>query len=1322
MGNEAVTPAPTCWVSAEPRRTEGERSPREGSGGGALRAAPPAAHALRPPARCGRLPRRPCRERPPVRGRWARRAPLRRPRGAAGMRGAGRRSRAPRAVALGLALLLASCVQVSRSTGYFELQLNSVRNVNGELLNGECCDGMKNPQNLDCTRDECDTYVKVCLKEYQAKITPVGPCNYGFGSTPVLGGNIFYLNSHKYSHQGRTPETGRIVIPFQFAWPRSFTLIIEAWDWDNDTKAGEDLLIERVAHAGMINPEDRWKTLQFNGPVAHFEVQIRVKCDENYYSALCNKFCGPRDDFVGHYTCDQNGNKACMEGWMGEECKQAVCKQGCNLLHGGCSTPGECKCHYGWQGQFCDECVRYPGCAHGSCNEPWQCNCETNWGGLLCNKDLNYCGNHHPCLNGGTCMNTEPDEYRCACPDGYSGKNCEIAEHACVSNPCANGGICHEISSGFKCHCPSGWSGPTCAIDIDECASNPCAQGGTCIDGVNAFECICPQQWIGATCQLDANECEGKPCVNAYSCKNLIGGYYCDCIPGWTGVNCHININDCHGQCQHGGTCKDEVNDYRCLCPRGFTGKNCETETNECESNPCQNGGRCKDLVNGFSCLCSQGFSGVFCEMDIDFCEPNPCQNGAKCYDLGGDYYCACPDDYDGKNCSHLKDHCKNNSCKVIDSCTIEVFTNATQEGIRFISSNVCGPHGRCISQPGGNFTCACERGFTGIYCHENINDCLGKPCKNGGTCIDEVDSFRCFCSSGWEGELCDTNFNDCSPNPCHNGGRCIDLVNDFYCECKNDWKGKTCHSREYQCDANTCSNGGTCYDDGDTFRCSCPPEWIGSTCNTAKNSSCIPNPCMNGGTCVGSGDSFSCICKEGWEGRTCTQNTNDCNPHPCYNGGICVDGVNWFRCECAPGFAGPDCRINIDECQSSPCGYGATCIDEINGYRCTCPPGRIGPRCQEVIGIGKPCWHKGMTFPHGSRWDQECNNCHCLDGRIDCTKVWCGKKPCLLHKHWDNSNNQCPMGQECQEKYMKCFQPPCTDWGECSASEPLPANIKCLPNSGYLDNDCARITLIFNGDKVPQGTTTENICSEIRYLPATRTVSRDRTLIILCDLSYSTENAVEVAISFVPHRDEQDNSLIQNAANTIVNAITKRQNSTVMLAVTEVKVETIVVGNSSSDYLVPILCAVFSIVWLTCIIVCVWWTRKRRKERERSRPPREEGANNQWAPLNPIRNPIDRSYSNKDIRYECKNFISPQKRTCDAVEEYVEYEEEEDEEEERDEEMDKFLSRKLTKPLPTKASDTSESSPVKKSHQIGKMDNRSVKNVNASNFEGSRD
>uniref|UniRef100_A0A8C5QMY3 Delta-like protein n=1 Tax=Leptobrachium leishanense TaxID=445787 RepID=A0A8C5QMY3_9ANUR len=1169
-------------------------------------------------------------------------------------------------------VLLTFWVQVSQSTGYFELQLKSLKNVNGELASGECCDDVKSPYNQDCSVDECDTYLRLCLKEFQAKITPTGPCNYGSGSTPVLGGNTFYLSS-KYNNppaKNSPGDSGRIVIPFQFAWPRSFTLVLEAWDWDNDTKPGDELLIDRVTHAGVINPDDQWTPLPLNGHVSHFDIKIRVKCDENYYGSMCNKFCRPRDDFVGHYICDHNGNKACMEGWMGHDCTLAICKQGCNLLHGGCTVPGECNCNYGWQGQYCMECVPYPGCLHGSCHRPFECSCKLNWGGLLCNKDLNFCGTHRPCLNGGTCLNAEPDKYLCICSEGYLGTNCEIAEHACASNPCANDGVCHEVSTGFECHCPPGWTGPTCAIDIDECASNPCARGGICKDLVNGFECICPPQWAGTTCQLD--------------------------------------INECHGQCQNKGICKVKQNGYRCICPRGFVGKNCEREVNECSSNPCLNSGICVDQINGFHCNCPPGYAGATCEVDIDFCDPNPCQNKAPCYNVGGDYYCACSDDYDGKNCSHLKDHCKDSSCKVIDSCTIAISTNATQEGIRYISSNVCGPHGRCISLLGGNFTCSCDRGFTGAYCHENINDCLDNPCKNGGTCTDEIDSFKCFCPNGFGGELCDINYNDCNPNPCQNDGRCIDLVNDFVCQCQNGWKGKTCHSREYQCDSNTCGNGGTCQDVGNTFQCLCPSGWEGATCNLAKNSSCLPNPCANGGTCVGSADSFSCMCKEGWEGRTCTQNTNDCNPYPCYNGGICVDGINWFRCECAPGFAGPDCRINIDECQSSPCAYGATCVDEINGYRCMCPSGRSGLRCQEVIGFGRSCWLKGMLFSHGSKWDEECNSCQCVDGFANCTKTWCGRKPCLLGNGHDSG--QCPPGQECEPMVstVKCFQPPCEEWGECSAPEKPQSAFTCLPNSRYLDNNCARITLIFNNDKVPQGTTVENICSEIRYLPSIRTVSRERPLIVLCDASYSTEKAVEVAIAFISQTDNQDNSLIQNAANTIVNAITKRQNSTVMLAITEVKVETVVAGSSHSEYLVPVLCAVFFIVWVTCIIICVWWMRKRRKERERRG--QEVEANNQREPLNPIRNLIEVPNNNRDIQYECKSFLFS-KRT---------FNEEEEKEDELEGEVleDKYTFQSSSKTFTvTGEMDCSRSSPVKQPHRTShdKMDNRCVKNVNTS-------
>uniref|UniRef100_A0A669AZG1 Protein jagged-2 n=1 Tax=Oreochromis niloticus TaxID=8128 RepID=A0A669AZG1_ORENI len=1055
-------------------------------------------------------------------------------------------------------LLLTLRAEVSRATGYFELQLISVENPKGLLNNGDCCDDEKSAAEGHCGEDECDTYLRVCLKEYQTEVTTNGPCTYGTETTQVIGGNTF-----QFKGQSRNNDVGKIKIPFQFAWPRAFTVIVEAWDRDNGTHSN------------------------------------------------------------------------------------AICKQGCSPIHGICNVPGECKCNYGWQGPLCEECLPYPGCVHGTCKQPWQCSCEKNWGGLLCDKDLNYCGTNRPCKNGGTCMNTEPDEYHCACPDGYSGKNCEIAEHACVSNPCANGGTCHEVPTGFECHCPAGWTGPTCAKDTDECASSPCAQGGTCIDMENGFECLCLPQWTGKTCQID--------------------------------------MNSCHGQCQNGGTCKELARGYQCVCQPGFGGRHCEVQRNWCSSSPCKNGGRCHTLLHGFMCECPQGFTGTTCELQNNPCSPNPCQNKAQCHSLTGDFYCSCPDDYEGKTCSELKDHCKTNQCEVIDSCTVAVTTNDTKKRVWNISSNVCGPRGRCISLPAGNFSCSCDPGFTGTYCHENINDCASSPCKNGGTCIDEINSFKCFCPDGWEGSLCDVDVNECSRNPCQNGGQCVDLLNDFYCNCVDNWKGKTCHSRESQCDSTTCSNGGTCYDHGDSFLCSCHSGWGGSTCNTAKNSTCDSGPCENGGTCVGGGDAYTCICKDGWEGPTCSQNVDDCNPHPCYNGGICVDGVNWFRCECAPGFAGPDCRINIDECQSSPCAEGSTCMDEINGYRCLCPPGHAGPRCQDFIGLGKPCRHADLQFPHGSRWEEECNTCQCVNGNVHCSKVRCGRKLCILPKALpppEANLPSCPGGHECVEhQFLTCFSAPCHQWGVCSTPDPpTPLHTQCEPNSGYLDNNCAHITLIFKKDKVPQGTTVENICSELRYLPVTRTLAEERALLILCDQSYSTSDAVEVALSFEQDGGSKDGDCgqIQKVASAITSALSKRQNSTIILAVVEVKVK-VVVECPTVGYLIPVLCVVFSVLWIFCIVVCVWWTRKRKKERERAARSEETTVNNQ---LEPLRSNALKDNRDKDVQYECKKLMGPSDRTCDGAEgeEDGEHEGDQAEDEERALGMgDKYPPQKCT-------------------------------------------
>lgn len=93
---------------------------------------------------------------------------------------------------------------------------------------------------------------------------------------------------------------------------------------------------------------------------------------------------------------------------------------------------------------------------------------------------------------------------------------------------------------------------------------------------------------------------------------------------------------------------------------------------------------------------------------------------------------------------------------------------------------------------------------------------------------------------------------------------------------------------------------------------------------------------------------------------------------------------------------------------------------------------------------------------------------------KIPCFQVRCGRRPCRLQAPppaADAAAPSCPGGHECiQHPFLTCFTPPCHQWGVCSTPDPpTPLNTQCEPNSGYLDNSCARITLIFKKDKVPK-------------------------------------------------------------------------------------------------------------------------------------------------------------------------------------------------------------------------------------------------------------
>ena len=44
-------------------------------------------------------------------------------------------------------------------------------------------------------------------------------------------------------------------------------------------------------------------------------LKFRVNCGENFYGSQCNIFCEPTDNSTGHYTCNSNGGKVCLDGW-----------------------------------------------------------------------------------------------------------------------------------------------------------------------------------------------------------------------------------------------------------------------------------------------------------------------------------------------------------------------------------------------------------------------------------------------------------------------------------------------------------------------------------------------------------------------------------------------------------------------------------------------------------------------------------------------------------------------------------------------------------------------------------------------------------------------------------------------------------------------------------------------------------------------------------------------------------------------------------------------------------------------------------------------
>ncbi|XP_077578530.1 protocadherin Fat 3a isoform X2 [Stigmatopora nigra] len=111
-----------------------------------------------------------------------------------------------------------------------------------------------------------------------------------------------------------------------------------------------------------------------------------------------------------------------------------------------------------------------------------------------------------------------------------------------------------------------------------------------------------------------------------------------------------------------------------------------------------------------------------------------------------------------------------------------------------------CHNGGSCMSLPSSGFSCTCGPQYTGGRCEIEITACVPNPCKNGGMCKAIGSAFLCRCRRGFMGLTCEKDVNECDhSNPegeCENGGVCVNTHGSFYCNCTTGFVGQHCSLR----------------------------------------------------------------------------------------------------------------------------------------------------------------------------------------------------------------------------------------------------------------------------------------------------------------------------------------------------------------------------------------------------------------------------------------------------------------------------------------------------------------------------------------------
>ncbi|NXE55866.1 CRUM1 protein, partial [Casuarius casuarius] len=199
------------------------------------------------------------------------------------------------------------------------------------------------------------------------------------------------------------------------------------------------------------------------------------------------------------------------------------------------------------------------------------------------------------------------------------------------------------------------------------------------------------------------------------------------------------------------------------------------------------------------------------------------------------------------------------------------------------------------------------------------LDACSSDPCMHDGICEDFYTSYRCICPKGWTGMHCETNIDECFSNPCVHGN-CTDRITSYECSCEPGYTGVNCEEDIDNCRGHQCANGATCIDGINGYSCLCAGNFTGKLCRYRRLPYTICGneernlTCYNYGNCTDLSGELRCVCLPGFTGERCEKDIDECSSDPCLNGGLCQNLLNKFHCLCDVNYAGDRCEIDVSD------------------------------------------------------------------------------------------------------------------------------------------------------------------------------------------------------------------------------------------------------------------------------------------------------------------------------------------------------------------------------------------------------------------------